>query len=375
MKNLKLYGILVVEFLSLFFSRRIGMIMFNLLFILFVFSCKKDDPPLPPESPGAYENGILVLNEGLFQQNNSSISFYNLANQQVYTQCFLTENNRGLGDTGNDFEKYNLNGKDYVIIAVDISSQIEIVEANTLKSVAQIPLFDGTNAREPRRIEVYGMKAFVCNFDGTVSVIDLISNSVVKTITVGANPDGMVQVANKLYVSNSGGLNYPVYDSTITIIDMNTNNIIENFETRINSSSMIVDSQNEIYLLSSGNYADINPALVRINTTTNQVDQLFDIPIGSMTKVGDWIYYYNLDSKKVMRINLITENLDATIILDCADYETFSGLQYNAELNLLFCFDANGYVNSTTVRCYATSGVFQYEFMAELNSKKIICNE
>lgn len=352
--------------------RLVGIFFFGFWIFL---SCKKDNPPTPPISPGAYENGIVVLNEGLFQQNNSSISFYNLANEQVYTQCFLTENARGLGDTGNDFEKYSIDGIEYIIIAVDISSQIEIVEANTLKSVAQIPLFDGTNAREPRRIEVYGTKAFVCNFDGTVSIIDLISKSVVNTISVGANPDGMVQLGNKLYVSNSGGLNYPVYDSTMTIINMDNNSVIETFETRINSTSMIVDGQNEIYLLSNGNYADVDPALVRINTTTNQIVQTFEIPIGSMTQAGEWIYYYDLDTKQVKRFNTQAEIFDPNVIIECADYETFSGMQFETILNLIFCFDVNGYVNSSTVRAYNTLGVLQFEFTAELNAKRIIYND
>ena len=287
----------------------------------------------------------------------------------------MTENERGLGDTGNDFEKYAIAGTEYIIIAVDISSQVEIVEANTLKSVAQIPLFDETNAREPRRIEVYGTKAFICNFDGTVSVIDLISKSLINTISVGANPDGMIQLGNKLYVSNSGGLNYPVYDSTITIINMDNNSVIETFETRINSSSMIVDSQNEIYLLSNGNYADVDPALVRINTSTNQVVQTFDIPIGSMTKAGDLIYYYDMDAKAVKRFDTSAEITDENVVIDCIDYETFFGLQFDPNLNLIFCFDANGYVNSSTVRAYNTSGILQFEFTAELNAKGIIYND
>jgi len=338
-------------------------------------SCKKDDPPVPPVVPGEYENGILVLNEGLYQQNNASLSFYSLENNQVYTQSFFLENARGLGDTANDFEKYTIDGVEYIIIAVDVSSQLEIVEANTLISVAQIPVFDGANAREPRRIKIYGTKAFVCNFDGTVTVVDLVSKSIISTIVVGANPDGLVSIGNKLYVSNSGGLNFPVYDSTITIINMDNYQIENTIQSRVNSSKMFVDSQNEIYLMSSGNYSTINPALVRINTTTNQVIQTFDIPIEAMTQVGIWIYYYDSDQKSILRLNTTSEILEGAVIINCAGYETFYGLEYNADLNLIYCFDANGYVNSSTVKCYNTSGIFQYEFTAELNARKIIYND
>lgn len=350
-------------------------LIYFILGILILTGCKKDDPPLPPSSPEKYENGLVILNEGLFQQNNASICFYSFVDQKVYTQSFFAENGRGLGDTANDFEKYSLNGKEYIIVAVDISSQIEIIEAKTLKSIAQIPLFDGSTAREPRRIEVFGSYAFVCSFDGTVTAIDLNTNTLVKTISVGANPDGMVQVGSKLFVSNSGGLNFPVYDSTITIIDMTNGEVIEAFETRVNSTQLIADSQNEIYLLSNGNYGSVEPALLRIDATNHTVISETIWSARAITKVEHWLYYYDESLQKIKRYNMLTEVFDAADIIDCSTFDTFSGMQFIPELNLLFCFDANGYVNSSTVRAYNPSGSFQYEFTAELNTKKVIFND
>lgn len=350
--------------------------IFVLFPVLALFtSCKKDDRPLPPDEAANYTNGLVVLNEGLYQQNNSSLCFYSFENNQVFTQAFFTENGRGLGDTANDFEKYTLDGKEYIIIAVDISSQIEIVEAHTLKTVAQIPLFDGAAAREPRRIEVFGYAAFVCSFDGTVSVIDLTSYKVIKIIQVGANPDGMVQVGNELFVSNSGGLNFPVYDSTISVIDMTTREVTHTIDARINCTKMIVDSENEIYVLSNGNYGSVPSALIRVDAKSYTVIDETEWSITSMTNGGDWIYYFDDVLKAVRKFNMLTEEFEAGSLIDCSLYETFSGMQFVPELNLLFCFDANGYVNSSIVRVYNTSGILQYEFSAELNTKKIIVNE
>lgn len=347
-------------------------------FVILIFSlvaCHKDDPPVAPVSAGEYSNGLVVLNEGLFQQNNASLCFYSFNDQQVYTQAFFTENGRGLGDTANDFEKYTLGGIDYIIIAVDISSQIEIVEANTLKSVAQIPLFDGTAPREPRRIVVNGYAAYVCCFDGTVAVIDLTNYEVVKTISVGANPDGMVQVGNELYVSNSGGLNFPAYDSTVSVIDMTTREVVHTIETRINCTEMIVDSQNDIYIFSNGNYSDVDPAILKIDANTKEVSTEFTINTSVIEKVSDWIYYYDSSDESIKRFDMINDTNESTEIIDLSAFNDFSGMQFVAELNTLFCFDANGYVNASAVRAYNLSGVFQYEFTTELNAKKIIYNE
>jgi hypothetical protein len=72
---------------------------------------------------------------------------------------------------------------------------------------------------------------------------------------------------------------------------------------------------------------------------------------------------------------MLTEQFEAGSLIDCSSYETFSGMQFVTELNLLFCFDAKGYVNSSVVRAYNPSGVLQYEFTTELNTKKLIFND
>ncbi len=351
--------------------------MKNLGIILIVcftlLACKKD-PPVAPETPEEFENGLIVLNEGLFQQNNAGLSYYSNVESTVYQQVFFNTNKRGLGDTANDMVKYSLSGNEYIIIAVDVSSQIEIVEANTLKSVAQIPLFDGGLAKEPRRVIVNSNKAYICNYDGTVSIIDLYTYEIISTLNVGANPDGMVIIDNLLYVSNSGGLNYPMYDSSITIINMDSEQVTGDIETRINSSKMLVDADDEIYLLSTGNYADINPALLRIDSQTNSVIETFDIPITDMAIYDDWIYYYDSSLKQISRMNTLDESFDLNPVIDCSGFETFYKIIINGSTAEVFLIDAKSYVSSSIVSCYDISGNFKYEFTAGLNASNIVFN-
>lgn len=333
------------------------------------FSCKKEDPIVTPE---AYENGLIILNEGLYQQNNASISFFSLQDQRSFQQCFVAENDRGLGDTANDFEKFSWNGTEYIIIAVDVSSQLEIVEANTLQSVARIPVLDGTSGRGPRQLLVEGAKAYSCNYDGTISVIDLETNSISNTISVGKNPDGMAIRGNFLYVSNSGGLDAPAYDSTISVIDLITETLVQTIDVRINPGEIILDSQGELYVQSRGNYSDVGPAWVRINEE-NEPIATYEKNFSVWTHAGDWMYYYDLDEDGVYRFNLLTETFDENQLIDCSAFDIpYSMTVWNEHLYLS---DANGYVNSSTVHCYLLNGQKQYEFTAGLNANEIIINE
>lgn len=335
-----------------------------------LMACNKNQPP-PPTVPDKYENGILVLNEGLFEQNNASITFYN--GVDAYQQVFKSENNRGLGDTANDFESFEIGGVRFVIVAVDISSQLEIFNQNTLKSIAQIPLFDAEgHAREPRVISVKGNMAYVCNFDGTVAVIDLNTFQQIALIQVGANPDGMTIANEKLYVSNSGGLHYPIYDSTVSVIDLNTNAVVETFVTRINCTQIIADQHGDLYQVSNGNYGDIGPALLRINETTHAIEAITEATISSLVLDGDWMYYFDGDNAAIKRFNILTEVFDPTKIIDLSDFETFHGFVIDSPSNRIYCMDANGYVNSSTIHAYSLQGSFLFEFKAGLVATDLI---
>jgi DNA-binding beta-propeller fold protein YncE len=342
-----------------------------LVVVLTIFSCEKNPPPAP-EVPEKYDQGVLILNEGLYNQNNATLSFFD--GQTSYQDVFQSENNRGLGDVANDFEAYSIAGRDFVIMAIDLSSQIEIIDRYTLKSVAQIPLFDGTNAREPRRVLVKGFYAYVCNFDGTVAVVDLITNQVIKLIEVGANPDGMVLVKDKLYVSNSGGLQYPVYDSTMSVINTGSNTVETSFKTRINCTEMVVDGQDEIYLVSNGNYDDIAPALLRIDTETNAILNEYAWDVSSLTILENWLYFYNGDTKNLQRMDTNTEEVETSFSIDLSGFETFYGFHIDPIAERIYCVDANGYVNSSTVSVFTLNGDQLFDFQAGLLANDLIFN-
>ena len=335
--------------------------------LVVVVSCKKDDPEI---KLGKYDDGMLVLNEGLYQQNNASVTFYNAERDITVQQIFYSENGRGLGDVANDWATYSLLGNDYVIIAVDLSSQIEIVNARNFQSVAQIPLFDGIVAREPRRIEVVIDKAYSINYDGTVSVIDLYEYKVTNTIQVGANPDGSAIVGHHLYTANSGGLNWPDYDSTISIVNLVTEVEELQIESAVNCSSMIADSEGDIYVISNGNYGSISPSMLTIDTESNSVVAEYAKSISSWALHEDYIYYHDSDLNGVYRFNTLTESFENSQIIDCSAYSNMYSIHIGDDM--IITTDAEGWTNSSTVRIYSMSGSLQHTFTAGFVAKDVI---
>ena len=165
--------------------------LISLIVIGFVlFSCKKDETKCPATAPNL-ANGTLVLCEGLYQQNNSSISWIDFSSGVIDNSYFVTRTNRQIGDTGNDIKRYG--GKIYVV--VNVSSVIEVLSASDFTSIKQIQMESGGVAKQPRSIAFYGGNAYVTCYDGFVDVIDTTSLTVTTRIPVGNNPEGLA-VAN-----------------------------------------------------------------------------------------------------------------------------------------------------------------------------------
>lgn len=341
-----------------------------LLSIILIVSCKKD--PKPEIVNTQYDNGILCMNEGLFQQNNATLSYYDLDSNKTTLNQFSTLNGRGLGDTANDMIEYTYLGNPYIAIAVDVSSQIEIIDAITLKSIKQIPIFNNTNAREPRSVKYHENYLYSINFDGTVCKIDLATHTVTSLVNCGLNPENTELIDNKMYVVNSGGLNYPTYDNTITVIDLNSFSVVSTIETDINCSSIIKDNQNELYTISRGDYSTIQPQLLRINATTNITIQAFNIDLSSMAYYNNTIYYYDNSDQSIHTFNTTSETENSDIVIDCSSFQTFYGLYINELEQLIYLVDANGYTNSSIIRCYTMAGSFKYEFTGGLNTGQLL---
>ena len=346
--------------------------LFSCLSIL-LYSCgKENDPPIVIES---IANGALVLCEGLFQQNNSQLSFISFEDNQVENNFFLNRNNRQLGDTGNDIKRYG----DKIYIVVNVSSTIEILDANSFESIKQISMMNGNTAKQPRSIAFHEGLAYVTCFDGYVDVIDTISLTINSRIEVGLNPERMAIANNKLYVTNSGGLNTPLMDSTVSIIDLNTQQEIEKITVGMNPGTIKADPYGDIYVVARGNYSSVPSRMKRINSQTDYVEETFNADISGISTFNNdfLITYYDfaLAQNNVGLFNTTNETIEMEQFMPINEIQTLYGLSYNPANNRIYVSDAMGYTNTGYIREYDTQGNYIQSYHVGLNPSKILFYE
>lgn len=349
--------------------------LINLILIITIglASCKKDQPV--PSVPSELKNGMLVLNEGLFQQNNSTISWVDLSSEIVDPDFFTSANGRLLGDTGNDMKSYG--GKIYVV--VNNSNTIEILNKSTGKSIKQISMMQNGIGKQPRSIAFYGSKAFITCYDGYVDVLDTTSLTIMQRIQVGHNPEGLAIASGKLFVANSGGLNYPNVDSTVSVIDLNDLTELNRITVGKNPGTVKVDADGEVYVIVRGNYGSIPSRMVRIDPVSMTLVESFAFDASGIEVMGNYflISYFNhtTSNSEIKLFNTSSEVIENSAFIITTDINTLYGVQFNPISNKIYCFDAMNYTNTGYVLQYDANGVYEKKYHVGLNPSKIIFYE
>src|SRR5690606_11455482 len=101
---------------------------------LFVSCSGDDDTTFTPPASGAYENGVFVLNQGVWGAGNAEVSFIS-GNLTIENNLFKGVNeDMDLGDVGQDIE---VNGN-FAYIVLNASNKIVVVDRNTFAHIATI---------------------------------------------------------------------------------------------------------------------------------------------------------------------------------------------------------------------------------------------
>lgn len=233
-------------------------------FLLFT-ACEK-----VPSTPGPQGlSGLVVLNEGSWGGNNSSVLAYDQESGTMVDR-FYDANGKNLGDTGQDMIVLG----DDIYIAVNVSKIIFVTDRDFRIKKEIIAEKDGL-ALSPRYFATDGKKVYVTYYEGYLGEIDPAGGYSVRTTPVGPNPEGVAYAGGRLYVANSGGYNYPDYNNTLSVVDAESFNEVSTIEVNVNPCLVFANAAGTtLYVSSLGNYADAGPKLQGISAADGSVTDI-----------------------------------------------------------------------------------------------------
>ncbi|MCS7075772.1 MAG: hypothetical protein NZ455_03645 [Bacteroidia bacterium] len=254
------------------------------------YGCVKK--PVFPHEENNFQNeykGLLIINEGLWQQNNSTLTYYNPTSKVIQKNVFYLVNNQILGDTANDL----LQVADTLFIVVSTSNTIYKLNAKTLKIIQTLTISNGGDLR--KMIYLSPHKAYISALTGQkVWIINPSSMQVISSF-YASFPEAMALIHNKLYITQS---NYPpnFKNKSLIVWDVQTDTKIKEILLPVeNARHLAVDRLQYLWVSCTGDYINPISAICKINTNYDSIE--VSVPISNnpthICSVQDTVYVMN----------------------------------------------------------------------------------
>lgn len=242
-----------------------------------------DDEPEPIIDPAEYP--VYILNEGAWGANNANItSFIPNYKAENLSDVYLKVNGTQMGDLANAMMEED----DNIYVVMNGSKYVSCLDL-AIREQARYTFPESEGA--PRCIDVEDDYAYVTQYGGQVSKLNIKDMTLEATFNGGDNLEGIVEKDGKLYVANSykvdGSGNY-VYNKEVFVIDAKTMTLEKTIEVVENPTKMY-EIDDKIYLLSAGNYYDVEAALQIIDPATGTASKI--TPAAKITEGNDDLIY------------------------------------------------------------------------------------
>lgn len=321
---------------------------------IIIFACSKDEDATPT---GKYSSGVFISNEGQFQTGTGTVSFFNRETKTVENDIFQTVNNRPLGNILQSLEIHN----DKAYLVVNNAKKVEVVQAWDFKEVGTIQ-----GLEMPRHfVGIDDKKGYVSQWgiggiDGSVKVIDLQTNTIIKTMAVGKGAEKMLKVDNKVYVSCNGGF---ASDNRVFVIDTQKDEVSATINTPDSPNGLVLDASNKIWVSCSGRSqwngmasVTVSPAqLIRLNPATNQIEQSFAFErhgLGNLViNSGKNLLFYSQNGR------VFSQNINAGINTNPLISRSFYGLGYDTNTDMLYAAVGGNFSSNSKFIRFNVSGV------------------
>lgn len=313
--------------------------------LLVLTSCDPFEPE--PDPTINYSNGVWMVNEGGFGQNNGSISVY--YNGARYSDPFFEAN----GTTAGDILQRVIRSGSLFVAVNNGGNKVSVGNSSTMKVQYEI-----TGLDYPRDVVVNGDFLYIAQgaMNGKVGKYQLSNGAWISDVVVGNGPERLLVVNNQLWVANSGGW---LTDNTISVIDLTTFQLTATLYTGDRPSDLVYESQSgRVFALGSGetlydgNWNVIGHTMATLSGFESDLSSFGQIQVGVD---GDHPRFMDVLNGEILVVNGGLDAYTNTSDLICND--CISGSFYSVDA------DETGNVWLTSVPDYVSnSNVYQYNW-------------
>jgi len=324
--------------------KKINYLLLLLLSGMLFTACEKEEIK---EEPGAYADGIIIVNEGNMGQGNASLSFTDADVSSVQNEIFKEVNNLDLGDQA---QSISFDG-DNAYIVVTNSNKIEVVDRYTMEKKVTI----SSGLEKPRYFETVDSSTALVSCwgdtmdetDDYLAIIDTRGYTVTGEIPVTLGPEKMVKNDDYLFIAHQGAWGT---NNKVSVYDLVLKQITQEIVVGDRPNSMVI-KDNYLWVLCSGepSWAGTETAgqLYKIDINNNfNIVQTFDFETTQHPRLlsldGDNLYYY-IDGPTFGFGDVYKMNINDTALPASNFFDSFMPYNMEAHDGKLYLTDAKDF--------------------------------
>lgn len=353
-----------------------------LLLLVGMVACEKPEPgndpvdsiPIRPggDSAAVAMPHVLILNEGLWGDNNASLSYLDLATGTLENNWFSNRNGRGLGDLAQDLVVYG--SKAYVTVSE--SGSLEAIDTAT-GLATRVDL----GSRYPRYIAAAGGKLYItCYRPRSVVCIDTASLAIEGTIALGDfNPEGIAAVAGKLLVASSNISNTQgtyIFDNRLYVVDAASLAVDTTLVVGYNPQRVMAVDASHAIVNYIGDYGSNGAGAAIVDLGTLEVRQT-GVGLTGMDVADGQIYGYytqwaaDYSGKTTFFVRMDIAAGSSTPILTGEDIDAYA-IGVHPVGGDIFVADDGGYTSHGELHCFAPDGTRRWHRDVGMLPSKIV---
>lgn len=322
---------------------------FALIFILFACDDSGSERPL-----GAYETGILIMNEGAFGSNDGEVYHLEPTSGFLKPNIFETENNRPFAGL---LEDMVIEGERLYLVAN--TGKVEIVNSGDFKSRGAV----AGGLDQPRSLAINGNKLFISDYgpydasyntpDSYIAVVNgLDGGAVGKKIQVSNKPEDLYPIGKFVLVAGSE-------EKSLQVIDTETETLTKTLVVA-GSPTQFFTIGTQLWLFSP---ASDKVYFHRINTSNFELTETFEMAIPDATgkmAIGNNGRIYLLTSTGWPTyedaVASVTIPNTQPIVKELITGSGFYGIGFDQNRGELYVANAKGFQGNGNVTIYNESG-------------------
>lgn len=321
-----------------------------LMVVVLFTACKKEETQ--PEESGL-KDGVFIVNQGNFTAGNASLSYFESATAKLSNDLFYEVNEAPLGDVA---QSISING-DLAYIVINNSGNIYVIDRKTAEFKGKI-----SQLTSPRFfLKINDQKAYVSDLaSNSISIVNSESFELSGAISVNRSTENMVLIGNKAYVAHWSGYLQALKNNMVLIIDTETDALIDSIQVGVEPNSMVVDMDQNLWVLCSGGYDnEETPSLWKINPQNKSVIKKYEFENISLSPLnlvingtGEELMYLN---NGVYRMSVNAGTLPDNPIIS-QDGKYFYALGIDPINSDIYLSDALDYTKNGLLYRYNPSG-------------------